>query len=225
MESASTENLTALPEPGTLRRTCRVLATLGSLLDPDEQPHERYHSYDPSWAEGVHLARVDNGAGDNMFCFFSPAGTVIRGFDHESPVSPHGQVDQEQFRAWPGMFDGLPASLSVLLDDLASADDREDFREEVTFCLWWPASSMAWQIGPVQIPPEDDDGSGFLLGTLFPTAEDYVDWAQVYYSREIPVEPVRRVYERLTLDEKTAREINPQLDYEAVRQEIQSILA
>ena len=79
-------------------------------------------------------------------------------------------------------------------------------------------------MGTVQFPPNGDDGSSFLLGTLFPMAEDYVEWARDYYGMEIALGPVQQVYERLTLDEETARRINPQADYQAVREEIQSIL-
>ena len=71
MESASTENLAALLEPETLRRTCKVLAALDVVLQPEDWL--RYHYYSPAWAEGVQLAKVDNGAGDNMFCFFAPS--------------------------------------------------------------------------------------------------------------------------------------------------------
>lgn len=73
------------------------------------------------------------------------------------------------------------------------------------------------------MPTDGDDGSSFLLGTLFPTAEEYVDWARYYYGTEIVITPVLQVYAHRMLDEKTAREINPPVDYAIIRREIQSL--
>lgn len=213
MEPFSTRSLTAFPEPERLQRICKATAALDALLEPKDWL--RYHFYFSDWGGGMQIAKVDNGAGDDLFCLFSPVGTVLKGFDHESPLSPHAQ---ERYQVWPGLYDSLPAPLSALLDDPAFE------REDVTFCLWQPPGGTAWETGAVQFPPDGDDGSSFLLGTLFPTAEDYIDWARDYYEAEIALEPVQQVYERLTLDEETARRINPQADYQAVRRELQSIL-
>lgn len=209
----STRNLTAFPHPETLRRICKATAALDAVLRADEWL--RFHSYVSDWGGGLEVAKMDNGAGDDLFCLFSPVGTVLKGFDHESPLSPHAQ---ERYQAWPGIYDALPAPLSALLDDPAFE------REDVTFCLWRSAGGTAWETGSVQFPPGGDDGSGFLLGNVSRTAEDYADWARGYYETEIALEPVQQVYERLMLDEETARRINPQADYQAVRQEIQTIL-
>lgn len=213
MEPFSTRNLTAFPNPEALQRICKATAALDAILQAQEWL--RYHIYFPDWGDGLQVGKVDDGSGDDLFCLFSPVGTVLKGFDHESPLSPHAQ---ESYHVWPGIYDGLPAPLSALLDNPAFK------REDVTFCLWQPVSGTTWKTGSVQFPPDGDDGSSFLLGTLFPTAEDYVDWAQAYYGAEIPLAPVQQVYERLMLDEETARQINPQADYQALRQEIQSIL-
>ena len=213
MASPSTSDPSGLPEPELLRHICKATAALDAVLQADDWLC--YHSYFPEWGDGIQVAKIDNGAGDDLFCIFSSVGTVLKGFAHESPLSPHAQ---EEYKVWPGIYDGLPAPLSALLDD--SAFERED----VTFCLWRTLGGTAWETGPVQFPADGDDGSSFLLGTLFPTAEDYVDWAQDNYEAEIPLEPVQQVYECLTLDEETARRINPSGKYEAVQQEIQSIL-
>ncbi len=203
----------ALPEPKQLQRICKVLASLDAVLQPQEWL--RYHLYYPSWGSEIQVAKIDKGAGDILFCIFSPAGTVIKGFDHESPLSPHAQ---EEYEVWPGIYDRLPAALSILLDDPAFA------REDVTFCLWQTPGSKIWERGPVQFPPDGDDGSDFLLGTLFPKATKYSDWAKAYYETDIPLESVQQVYETLTLDEETARTIHPQVDYDAIQGELSSLL-
>ena len=190
------------------------MAALEALLQPKDWLRRNF--YFPTWGGGLEVAKVDNGAGDTLFCLFSPVGTDIKGFDHESPQSPHAQ---EEYQVWPGIYEGLPAPLSALLDDPAFE------RDDVTFCLWWPVGGTAWETGPVEFPPDGDDGSSFLLGMLSRSAEEYADWAQDYHGMGVALEPVRQVYARLTLDEGTARRINPSADYAAVRQEIVSLLA
>ena len=181
--SPSTQNLTGFLDPPHLQRVCKACAALDAALEPEDWL--RYHAYYPDWAEGLEVAKVDNGGGDRLFCLFSALGTVVIGFDHESALSPHAQ---EEYQVWPGLYDGLPPILSALLDDPAFE------REDVTFCLWRLAEDSAWRTGPVQIPPGEDDGSSFLLGTLFPTPEEYLDWARDYYDAALPPEEVARVY-------------------------------
>lgn len=50
----------------------------------------RYHSFVQNWDEGVCMAKIDNGAGDHLIILFSADGSIIKGFDHESELSPYG---------------------------------------------------------------------------------------------------------------------------------------
>lgn len=63
-----------------------------------------YHEH---WADGISMARYDNGAGDHVVAFFAADGrALIKGFDHESEVSPHAR---EEYGIWPGIYDGVPS--------------------------------------------------------------------------------------------------------------------
>lgn len=62
---------------------------------------------------------MSNGSGDEFDIVFSPAGAYIRGFDHESPMSPY--VDDEP---WPGVVDQiLRLNPQASIADLVSAAD------------------------------------------------------------------------------------------------------
>ena len=99
------------------------------------------------------MAKYDNGGGDHVFVFFTENGqAIIKGFDHESGVSPHAR---DEYGIWPGVYDGVPPALLHLIED-----DSVEY-EEVTFCCW-SIDGKTWESGSADIPDDLDDGSGWL---------------------------------------------------------------
>ena len=118
------------------------------------------------------MAKYDNGGGDHVFVFFTLDGkTLIKGFDHESQVSPHAR---EEYGIWPGIYDGLPPDLVSLLQD-----EAVEF-EDVTFCCW-NLDGSSWETGNAVIPEGIDDGSGALLSMVQMNADEFIEWARSYY--------------------------------------------
>lgn len=95
----------ALPDITTLRNLCRSIAMAEAVLNPDG---EREYCFLPSWSETEGLASLRNGSGDELDIVFSPTGAYIRGFDHESPLSPYGHEDVPA--PWPGVLDSSPGA-------------------------------------------------------------------------------------------------------------------
>jgi hypothetical protein len=128
--------------------------------------------YEENWSDGISMGKYDNGAGDHVIAFFTSDGkAVIKGFDHESPVSPHAR---EQYAIWPGMYEGIPPELMSLLHDEAVE------HEDVTFCCW-SMDGRHWMTGSVQIPNDINDGSTWLLGMVQMDAPALIEWATSYY--------------------------------------------
>src|SRR4051794_18596140 len=75
-----------LPAADVVSRWSRSLAMLDAILSPD--PQYRYFSFNNSWDDGEQLAAMSNGSGDEYSITFTGSGTYIRGFDHESELSP-----------------------------------------------------------------------------------------------------------------------------------------
>jgi len=192
----STKDLSDLPKPAEIKIAMRHCAIIDIIMC--DEVWIRSFTFDPNWSEGVAMAKYDNGGGDNMFVFFTADTAVIKGFDHESPVSPYAQ---DEFEVWPGIYDDLPCDLLALLDDPAISKDH------VTFCVWHTASG--WQSGDVVFSNNEDDGSSFLLGVIYKTAEEYLEWAKFYFEQEISKSAVEAVYEGKTVDAALISELNP----------------
>lgn len=202
--------LDVLPEPMRLKDLLKILASLNIVLCPEDE-WLRYHSFVPEWDENISMAKIDNGAGDHLFILFSPQGILMKGFDHESELSPHAR---DEFEIWPGIYEEVPISLSHLLED--ESIDKED----VTFCIWRETKDSEWRMGTVEIPEGAEDGSSFLLGTIYQTAEDFVEFAEGYFEMTLSLDIVKKIYEGDTLTADMIRMLNHDCDADKVLQEL-----
>lgn len=156
--------------PSRLQRVLQCAARCDATLTSDDWL--RAFWYEPDWLDGIAMAKYDNGAGDHVVGFFGADGkTVLKGFDHESGVSPHAR---EEYGVWPGLYDGLPPELWRWLQDEAAE------HEHVTFCCW-SVDGLAWQSGNAVLPDEIDDGSAWLLGMVQMDAQAFSEWGKSYY--------------------------------------------
>ncbi|PPA38178.1 hypothetical protein BF14_033785 [Streptomyces griseus] len=85
-----------LPAPAELRAYLRALALLDQAICRD--PRFSRFSFSTTWGPGTEAAVMDNGSGDDFSVLFAQAGVLVRGFDHESEMSPYGTDDEQ---VWP----------------------------------------------------------------------------------------------------------------------------
>lgn len=123
------ETATRLPTPIELRTRLRALAVLEAAIADD--PQYCHYTFHGAWGPGEEATLMENGSGDDFSVLFTPAGVLIRGFDHESAMSPYGTDDEQ---VWPGVIDEVPAALRPLLDEPAFRDEDID-APRVTACL------------------------------------------------------------------------------------------
>ena len=131
--------LRRLPAPSIVRSHLRVLAMLDAIVSPSQRSFE----YHPQWRKDEQMGAFKDAEGDCFFAWFCAHGAVIRGFAHESPMSPY-RVRPPQH--WPAIWDGLPASLAYAKTEPAFGGD------DVTFACWAPDQAGFWQAGKVKPP-------------------------------------------------------------------------
>ncbi len=200
---ASAKLLAELPHPELMRDRLRMMNLLDAIMAPDTRSFE----WHPKWGRGEQLAAFKDGEGNFFFAWFSPRGAVLRGFDHDSAMSP---FRHEPPSPWPGLFDGLPASLGYVLEEPAFV------QEEVTFCLWNVGDG--WQAGRVQRPPgKKADGADWLLGCF---RKRFRDWAETHYHSKLEGAALTKLWwGREALTTADVRALNPEADLKAVRAE------
>lgn len=166
-----------------LRDTLRAMAAVTLVLRPKFPDHEfRFDA-----ATGVATARWGDFAGNRCHFLFHSAGSVILGFDHESPMSPHAScTGPDDFRAWPGVYESLPTELGDAIRTNPFEPDW-DFRE-VTLCLWNMTTGPVWSIGDIEYPERDHgdpDGQGYILGRIGNYVRDFAGEFEEVYSWEL----------------------------------------
>lgn len=201
--------LPAIPE---LRMLCRALAALSVVLDPGRE--NRYHHYDTAWAPGEELASMYDGAGDEYSIAFTAAGAFVRGFDHESSMSPYATDEEEP---WPGVLDTVPDVFRKCAEDPAFS--AEFGTPRVTACLWREHGDTVWRHGDIAFPDgdQDPDGADWLFALLTDrTPEAFQEWAQDFYGQPVDLDAVRHVYAGQPLTSAVVAALNPATDPAAV---------
>ncbi|WP_429841570.1 hypothetical protein [Brevibacillus sp. FIR094] len=199
-------------QPEVLKQRMLVLSALDILMSQEEWL--RRYQFDPEWDENTTFASINNGAGDDLYILFTPEGVIVKGFDHESEMSPHAR---EEYEVWPGIYEQVPPALLHLLDDEALT------KEDVTFCLWRESTDHVWKTGDVHNPQGLDDGSDFLLGMIYDIPEDYVESAEAYYEVKVSPDVVGFAFSNAAITKEMITELNPDVDLEIAIKELQAI--
>lgn len=86
----STRDLSQMLNIDDLRRLFQSMAMLDAIIPRDWE--SRYYSFNAHWGDGEQLGSIRNGQGDEFFAVFNTQGFLLKGFAHESPMSPYRQV-------------------------------------------------------------------------------------------------------------------------------------
>ena len=203
-----------LPDIDALRRLSQSLAMLDAIISP--QWESRYYSFNSTWGSGEMMASMRNGSGDDYFLLFNAAGAILKGFAHESPMTPYANRD---YKVWPGVLDNVPTEFASFLSEPAFT------LEDTTFCLWRRHADSNWQVGEIEYPSDDldPDGSDALLAILDGQAATYQEFAESYYERSVDLSSVEKIYQHRPLTQELISALNPELSPEDLAADILEI--
>jgi hypothetical protein len=212
-----------LPDIATVRALSQSFAVLDAILSPDGYAT---YAFDSRWGEDEELASMDNGSGDEYSIVFTASGAFIRGFDHESPMSPFGEDD---YATWPGLVESVPQEFAAQVAEPAFCHDggAGPFLT-VTVCLWRLHDDPAWRTGDIDFPrtdrTEDPDGSAWMFGLLAKgTPEAYCAYAADHFETVLDPADVRQIFEHRPLSADLVRRINPDTDLAALSETLEAI--
>jgi hypothetical protein len=184
------------------------------MLDAIVSPDARSFELHPAWGHGEEMAAFKDPEGDCFFIWFAAQGTVVQGFAHESPMSPFRKDPPE---LWPGLWKGLPDSLSRAKTEPAFGGDS------LTFAFWTSSQNGPWTAGPCHPPKgKDPDGAEQLLSCCF--TKDFHRWAETYYGEELPPAALEAlVAGNEPLLHGTVATLNPTFDAKAIHGEAKTL--
>jgi len=207
------KRLSTIPNVEALRKLCQSLALLDAIMSPEWE--YRYYSFNSKWADGEMMASMRNGSGDEYFILFNSQGAIMKGFAHESSMSPWSSESEQ---VWPGVLDQVPREFGSFLTEPAFSV------EETTFCIWRKNEDAAWQTGEIKYPEEEDpDGSEDLLFILDGNPETYREFAEQYYERVIATDVVNSIYAYEPLKVEMIARLNPEASLETLSPDLDEI--
>jgi len=210
---AAEKRLKTLPGIDQLKSLCQSLAMLDAIISPDWE--YRYYSFDSKWGINEMMASMRNGQGDDFFILFNNDGAIIKGFDHESLMSPYSN---EPRRVWPGVLDEVPDVFRGFLPEPAFAV------EDTTFCLWLRTEYPCWSTGNIAYPEgADPDGSDHLLFIFDGKPETYRKFAEEYYESSIPLSAVEYIYNHQPLTDEIIASLNSDVSFANLKDDIENI--
>lgn len=188
----STRNLRGMASVPELMRIMQSLAMLDAILE--EEWEYRYFSFNSNWSRSEAMGSMRNGSGDDMFALFDSKGCFLRGFDHESAMSPWNCKPN---CVWDGVLSDVPS-------DFASSLNQAAFHmSDTTFCIWRQFGDDAWRCGPVIYPEGNDpDGSEWMLSMLDGSPRTYVEFARDYFELSVLEEAVEAVFAHTILSQE-----------------------
>ncbi len=194
-----------LPYPDLMKQRLRMFAMHDAIVAPEFRSFE----FHPKWGPGsAQMGAFKDGEGNFFFAWFSSKGAVIRGFDHDSLMSPFRHDPPVE---WPGIFDGLPAPLGYAKDEPAFVLD------EITFAFWATGREGDWKAGRVKSAQgKDADGAQRLLACF---GKNFERWRKGYY--DTPASKALGVlwWEKEPITREVVLALNPEADLKAVREE------
>ena len=161
------------------------------------------------------MGSMTNGSGDGYFILFDSHGAIMKGFDHESAMSPWSS---EEEKLWPGIFNDVPDEYQSFLAEPAFSI------QETTFCIWRRYIDSSWQVGKIDYPGEDNpDGSEEMLSILDGQPSTYKEFAESYYERPVDLDAVERIYRHKSLTSDIVAQLNAEISLESLRADIEQI--
>jgi hypothetical protein len=202
----STRNLSALPTIHGLKKLTQSLAMLDAIIEREWE--YRYYSFNSKWSEGEQMASMRNGQGDGWYCGFGLPGAFLKGFDHESEMSPWNTATR---KVWPGVLDDVPAIFGTFASEPAFS------MHDTTYCIWRGINDPQWRTGKISFPATGDpDGSEWMLSILDGNPSGYQAWAEGYHERPISLPAIRRIYGHTALSPELVQELNTTVEFESL---------
>jgi hypothetical protein len=192
-----------LPDLAAVQQRAKALAMVEAIVCPEWE--DRYYSYNCKWGAGEEMASMRNGQGDDWFLLFGPFGAGIKGLAHETKLAGDAELLAEARRL-------LPSAFSSFLSESAFSWDW------MSFCYWRPQQDRAWSrvVHPRAERAELEDGSSELLALLHEPAAAYVDFAEWYYERSLPLAVVEAIFRNEPVTQEVVQALNPELSLSAV---------
>lgn len=188
-----------MPSIETLRNRMQQMSAITAVFAVEYG--ESQFEFHPKWSRHEQMGAIKNGCGDELFAHFVAAGCFIKGFAHESNMSPH---NRQPPKLWPGLLDSVPNAFSQSVKEPAFDIPA------TTFVIWRLADDDFWSTSDIEDCDDDyGDGSADLLKPFSWTYLEFTDWLQENYEVDVDGSIVESVFNNRPLSDADMAILNP----------------
>ncbi len=208
----STSDLSTMPGIEELRNHMQRFAAVTAVFSVELG--EPQFVFDPRWHKHQQVAMNINGCGDELYIHFTRRGCFVKGFAHESEMTPYKRADRS---IWPGVLDNVPSEFNSSLKEPAFDPDA------ITFVIWRLTSDTEWSTGNVDFPAGDyKDGSADLLEPITFSASEFTDWLAENYETDVESGIIQSVFDDQPLSDAQMSKLNPSSPLHAIRDAVRA---
>jgi hypothetical protein len=207
----STRDLSELPDIETLRQRFQQMAALEAVFAIGSGTW--VYEFHPNWGSSEQMGAIKSGSGDELFAHFTPLGCFIKGFAHESVMSP---FKTKPPTLWPGLLSSVPSEFKSSLNEPAFDIPA------TTFVIWRLANDAEWHTDEIELPSHDyGDGSQDLLEDLVMSPSQFAEWLEENFECDVDASVVACVFERHPLTDAQLRALNSSAAIADLRRAVQ----
>jgi hypothetical protein len=207
----STRDLSELPDIEALRQHLQQMAALEAVFAIEYGTC--VYEFHPKWEHSEQMGAIKSGSGDELFAHFTPLGCFIKGFAHESVMTP---FKTKPPTLWPGLLSSVPSEFKSSLDEPAFDIPA------TTFVVWRLANDAEWHTDKLELPSHDyGDGSQDLLENLVMSPSQFAEWLEENFECDVDASVVARVFESYHLTDAQLRALNPSAAIADLRRAVQ----
>lgn len=195
----STRDLSELPDIEALRQRFQQMAALEAVFAIDYGTS--VYEFHPKWGRSEQMGAIKSGSGNELFAHFTPLGCFIKGFAHESVMTPFRTKPPT---LWPGLLSSVPSEFKSSLNEPAFDIPA------TTFVVWRLANDAEWHTDKIELPSHYyGDGSQDLLEDLVVSPSQFTEWLEENFETDVDASVVASVFERYPLTDAQLRALNP----------------
>jgi hypothetical protein len=208
----STLDLSSMPDIESLRNQMQRMAALEAVFSV--QYGEPTFTFHPQWTRSQQMGAIKNGSGDELFAHFLTRGCFIKGFAHESEMTPYKKNPPQ---LWPGLLTAVPKEFECSLREPAFD------MPSTTFAIWRLNDDPAWSKDDIEYPNHEyADGSSELLRPLTYSHAEFAAWLSENFEVDVNTAIVESVFAGRPLSESQMVELNPSQPLHALREAVRA---
>jgi hypothetical protein len=183
-----------------LVRITKAISVLDAIISPEWE--YRYYSFNSKWSKDESMASMRDGQGNCWFLLITEKGMILSG---------HIKGQKSELN----LQEGVP---NLFIDNFWN--EPAFMNDEANFIAWKLDTDKCWSF---KYGTDNTIGVQNIINLLRGNPEDYKEFAQEYYEKELDIKIVKQIYtgEKITID--MLQDLNNEITLNEIENDLREI--